>query len=238
MSVKPKKVRKILTNKIRQLYDIVADIDTLLTEMETDFYRVCIFGSARIRENSPIYDQVEQLAEALAKSGVDIVTGGGPGLMEAANRGAKSGSKGSWSIGLPIQLPFESDANSHLDVKSHHKRFSSRLDEFMRISHAVVVVPGGIGTVLEMFYTWQLMQVAHIRPRPLILFSSDKSWEALIKWTEDYPLKNNLISAKDMEMIKIVNSVEEIMEILGPDITKFKNEILKQPGQILPVGSD
>jgi uncharacterized protein (TIGR00730 family) len=238
LSVKPKKVRKILTNKIRQLYDIVADIDTLLTEMETDFYRVCIFGSARIRENSPIYDQVEQLAEALAKSGVDIVTGGGPGLMEAANRGAKSGSKGSWSIGLPIQLPFESDANSHLDVKSHHKRFSSRLDEFMRISHAVVVVPGGIGTVLEMFYTWQLMQVAHIRPRPLILFSSDKSWEALIKWTEDYPLKNNLISAKDMEMIKIVNSVEEIMEILGPDITKFKNEILKQPGQILPVGSD
>jgi len=238
LSVKPKKVRKILTNKIRQLYDIVADIDTLLTEMETDFYRVCIFGSARIRENSPIYDQVEQLAEALSKSGVDIVTGGGPGLMEAANRGAKAGSKGSWSIGLPIQLPFESDANSHLDVKSHHKRFSSRLDEFMRISHAVVVVPGGIGTVLEMFYTWQLMQVAHIRPRPLILFSSDKSWEALIKWTQDYPLKNNLISVKDMEMIKIVNSVEEIMQILGPDILKFKNEILKQAGQILPVTPD
>jgi uncharacterized protein (TIGR00730 family) len=234
LSVKPKKVRKILTNKIRQLYDIVADIDTLLTEMETDFYRVCIFGSARIRENSPIYNQVELLAEALAKSGVDIVTGGGPGLMEAANRGAKAGSKGSWSIGLPIQLPFESDANSHLDVKSHHKRFSSRLDEFMRISHAVIVVPGGIGTVLEMFYTWQLMQVAHIRPRPLILFSSDKSWEALIKWTEDYPLKNNLISPKDMEMIKIVNSVDEIMEILDPDIAKFKNEILKQAGQNLP----
>ena len=234
MSVKPKKVRKILTNKIRQLYDIVADIDTLLTEMETDFYRVCIFGSARIRENSPIYNQVELLAEALSKSGVDIVTGGGPGLMEAANRGAKSGNKGAWSIGLPIQLPFESDANSHLDVKSHHKRFSSRLDEFMRISHAVIVVPGGIGTVLEMFYTWQLMQVAHIRPRPLILFSSDKSWEALIKWTQDYPLKNNLISPKDMEMIKIVNSVDEIMEILDPDIAKFKNEILKQAGQILP----
>jgi uncharacterized protein (TIGR00730 family) len=234
LSVKPKKVRKILTNKIRQLYDIVADIDTLLTEMETDFYRVCIFGSARIRENSPIYNQVELLAEALSKSGVDIVTGGGPGLMEAANRGAKAGSKGSWSIGLPIQLPFESDANSHLDVKSHHKRFSSRLDEFMRISHAVIVVPGGIGTVLEMFYTWQLMQVAHIRPRPLILFSSDKSWEALIQWTQDYPLKNNLISPKDMEMIKIVNSVDEIMEILDPDIAKFKNEILKQAGQILP----
>lgn len=235
MSVKPKKVRKILTNKIRQLYDIVADIDTLLTEMETDFYRVCIFGSARIGEDSPIYQQVEVLAEALASSGVDIVTGGGPGLMEAANRGARSGSsKGSRSIGLPIQLPFESDANSHLDVKSHHKRFSSRLDEFMRISHAVIVVPGGIGTVLEMFYTWQLMQVAHIRPRPLILYSSDNSWEALIKWTQDYPIKNNLISPKDMEMIKIVRSVEEIMAILKPDIAKFKAEIIRSAGQNLP----
>lgn len=234
MSVKPKKVRKILTNKIRQLYDIVADIDTLLTEMETDFYRVCIFGSARIGENSPIYTQVEQLAEALARSGVDIVTGGGPGLMEAANRGAKAGSQGSWSIGLPIQLPFESDANSHLDVKSHHKRFSSRLDEFMRISHAVVVVPGGIGTALELFYTWQLMQVAHIRPRPLLLFASDNSWEALIQWVKDYPLKNALMSAKDMDMIKIVSSVDEIMKILGPDIVNFKNEHIRQAGQSLP----
>ncbi len=108
----------------------------------------------------------------------------------------------------------------------------------MRISHAVVVVPGGIGTVLEMFYTWQLMQVAHIKPRPLILFSSDKSWEALIKWTEDYPMKNSLMSAKDMEMNKIVNSVEEIMQILGPDIAKFKNEILIQAGQNMPVIPD
>jgi hypothetical protein len=234
LSVKPKKVRKILTNKIRQLYDIVADIDTLLTEMETDFYRVCIFGSARIGESSPIYKQVEQLAEALARSGVDIVTGGGPGLMEAANRGAKAVSQGSWSIGLPIQLPFESDANSHLDVKSHHKRFSSRLDEFMRISHAVVVVPGGIGTLLELFYTWQLMQVAHIRPRPLLLFGSDKSWEALIQWTKDYPLKNNLMSEKDMDMIKIVSSVDDIMKTLGPDIANFKKEPMSQSGQNLP----
>lgn len=234
MSVKPKKVRKILTNKIRQLYDIVADIDTLLTEMETDFYRVCIFGSARIGEGSPIYQQVEQLADALARSGVDIVTGGGPGLMEAANRGAKAASQGSWSIGLPIQLPFESDANSHLDVKSHHKRFSSRLDEFMRISHAVVVVPGGIGTVLELFYTWQLMQVAHIRPRPLLLFSSDNSWQAMVQWLKDYPMKNNLMSPKDMDMIKIVSSVDEIMQTLGPDIANFKKESVSIRDQASP----
>ena len=154
MVVKQKRVRKILTNKMRQLYDIIADVDLLLTEMETDFYRVCIFGSARIGEGSSVYRQVEALAAALAKEGVDIVTGGGPGLMEAANKGAKAGASATGlarSFGLPIDLPFETDANSHLDVKSQHRRFSSRLDEFMRLSHAVVVVPGGIGTLLELF---------------------------------------------------------------------------------------
>ncbi len=222
MVVKQKKVRKILTNKMRQMYDIIADIDGLLTEMETDFYRVCIFGSARIGPESEIYRQVEDLAEVLAKNGVDIVTGGGPGLMEAANKGAKKGSQGAWSIGLPIELPFESDANSHLDVKSLHRRFSSRLDEFMRISHAVVIVPGGIGTLLELFYTWQLMQVNHIKQRPLILLAVDDSWAKFLNWLEDYPLKNQLMSARDFDMLKVVNSVNDVIKLLEPDIQKFR----------------
>jgi hypothetical protein len=220
--VKQKKVRKILTSKMRQMYDIIADIDGLLTEMETDFYRVCIFGSARIGPESDIYRQVEDLAEVLAKNGVDIVTGGGPGLMEAANKGAKKGSQGAWSIGLPIELPFESDANSHLDVKSQHRRFSSRLDEFMRISHAVVIVPGGIGTLLELFYTWQLMQVNHIKQRPLILLAVDDSWTKFLDWLEEYPLKNQLMSARDFDMLKVVNSVNDVIKLLDPDIKKFR----------------
>ena len=222
MVVKQKKVRKILTSKMRQMYDIIADIDGLLTEMETDFYRVCIFGSARIGPESDIYRQVEDLAEVLAKNGVDIVTGGGPGLMEAANKGAKKGSQGAWSIGLPIELPFESDANSHLDVKSQHRRFSSRLDEFMRISHAVVIVPGGIGTLLELFYTWQLMQVNHIKQRPLILLAVDDSWTKFLDWLEEYPLKNQLMSARDFDMLKVVNSVNDVIKLLDPDIKKFR----------------
>ena len=222
--VKQKKVRKILTSKMRQLYDIVADIDSLLTEMETDFYRVCIFGSARIAADSAIYAQVEELAEALARMGVDIVTGGGPGLMEAANKGAKKGSQGAWSIGLPIELPFESDANSHLDVKSQHRRFSSRLDEFMRISHAVIVVPGGIGTLLELFYTWQLMQVNHIKPRPLILLAADDTWHSFLSWMRLHPLKNKLMSERDFEMTKVHGSVAAVMKELEPDIQRFRAE--------------
>ena len=222
MSVKQTKVRKILTSKMAQMYDIIADIDSLLTEMETDFYRVCIFGSARIGPESRIYHQVEQLAEALAARGVDIVTGGGPGLMEAANRGAKKGSQGALSFGLHINLPFETDTNQHLDVKSQHKRFSSRLDEFMRITHAVIVVPGGIGTLLEFLYTWQLMQVDHIKPRPLLLLAEDDFWTTFLQWIEQWPLKRQLISAKDLASLQVFKTVDDVITVLAGEIEKFR----------------
>ncbi|MES2746325.1 MAG: LOG family protein [Bdellovibrionota bacterium] len=219
MTVEPKRYRKFLSKKIQQLNDIVADLDSLVTEIGTDFYRVSIFGSARIKPETPEYKEVYLLAKKLATKGVDIVTGGGPGLMEAANLGAKEGSNNSRSFGLHIELPFETDTNLHLDVKYHHRRFSSRLDEFMRISHAVVVTPGGIGTLLELFYTWQLMQVNHIPQRPLILLGS--MWEPLLKWMEDYPLKRSLMDQKDFNSIILVRSVDEVVEKLQPHIEEF-----------------
>jgi len=228
--IKQKRVRKVLNNKIQQLNDIIADIDMLLTEMETEFYRVCIFGSARIGPHSPSYKQVHELAAALARRGVDIVTGGGPGLMEAANKGAKEGANQSRSIGLPIDLPFETDANSHLDVKHQHRRFSSRLDEFMRISHAVVLTPGGIGTLLEMFYTWQLIQVGHIRPRPLILLGDDL-WNGLMDWLKEGPLKQELMSQQDFGVLKICKSVNECIALLEPEIEAFRKAHTAVTGQ-------
>ena len=221
MVIKQKRVRKVLHTQILGLNDIIADIDALLTEMETDFYRVCIFGSARIDPSSGYYNLVQDLAERLAQRSVDIVTGGGPGLMEAANKGAKIGANKSRSIGLSIELPFEADANSHLDVKRQHRRFSSRLDEFMRISHAVVVTPGGIGTCLEFFYTWQLMQVEHIKGRPLILLGKD-FWSGVMKWLEDRPLKQDLMSKRDFKMVTIVDTIDDVMQILEPEIAKFR----------------
>ena len=220
MDITRKSIRKVLNQKIHHLNDIIADMDALLTSMETEFYRVCIFGSARIKPDSELYQQAYRLASELSKRGVDIVTGGGPGLMEAANKASKDVGQKGRSIGLPIELPFESDANSHLDVKLHHRRFSSRLDEFMRISHAIVVTPGGIGTVLELFYTWQLMQVNHINPRPIILMGD--MWDDLLDWMKEWPLAEHLMSETDFDHITVCRTVEEVMAILEPKIAEFR----------------
>ena len=219
MQIKEKVVRKFLSKKIQQLNNIVADLDSLVTEIGSNYYRVSIFGSARIKEGTFDYTQVYDLAKKLAQNKTDIVTGGGPGLMEAANAGAKDGSSDSKSFGLHIDLPFETTPNEHLDVTYHHKKFSSRLDEFMRISHAVIVTPGGIGTILELLYTWQLIQVQHISERPIILLGG--MWEGLVEWMKSEPLKKNLISKNDFKNIIIVKDVDEAIEILRPSITNF-----------------
>lgn len=219
MQVESKKVRKFLSKKIQQLNDIVADLDTIVTELGSEYYRVSIFGSARIKPDTAEYKQVYSLAKQLASRGVDIVTGGGPGLMEAANAGAKEGGNVSRSFGLHIELPFEADTNSHLDVKYLHRRFSSRLDEFMRMSHAVIVTPGGIGTLLELLYTWQLMQVNHIAERPLILMG--EMWKGLIDWLEDGPLKEQLMDQKDFDRLIYAKSIDEVVKQLEPHVKTF-----------------
>ena len=219
MQIQEKTVRKFLSKKIQQLNNIVADLDALVTEIGTDYYRVSIFGSARIKPNTEEYMEVYDLAKKLAKNNADIVTGGVPGLMEAANAGAKDGSSKSKSFGLHVDLPFETSPNEHLDITYHHKRFSSRLDEFMRISHAVIVTPGGIGTILELLYTWQLIQVSHISERPIILVG--KMWTGLLEWMKSEPLNKQLIDKSDFNNIKIVQNVDEVIVLLKPLINKF-----------------
>ena len=221
MQIKDKHIRKFLSKKIGQLNNIVAGLDSLVTEIGSDYYRVSIFGSARIKKNTNEYNQVYELAKKLAQNKADIVTGGGPGLMEAANIGAKDGSPDSKSFGLHIDLPFETTPNEHLDVTFHHKKFSSRLDEFMRISHAVVVTPGGIGTILELLYTWQLIQVDHITSRPIILLGD--MWGGLVKWMKAEPLKSNLINKSDFDNIKTVQNINDVITILEPHIEGFYN---------------
>ena len=221
MQIKDKHIRKFLSKKIGQLNNIVAGLDSLVTEIGSDYYRVSVFGSARIKKNTDEYIQVYELAKKLAQNKADIVTGGGPGLMEAANVGAKEGSPDSKSFGLHIDLPFETTPNEHLDVTFHHKKFSSRLDEFMRISNAVIVTPGGIGTILELMYAWQLIQVDHITPRPIILLGD--MWNGLINWMKDEPLKRSLINEADFDNITTVQNINEVIPILEPHIKKFYN---------------
>lgn len=181
------------------------------------FYRACIFGSARIKPDTKIYDDVFELAHLLAAEGIDILTGGGPGLMEAANKGAQLGREEKRnkvrSFGMTIQLDFEPLPNNHLDIKRHHLRFSSRLDDFMRLSHSIVVTPGGVGTLLELFFSWQLIQVRHISPRPLVLL--DRSfWSGLLRWIEDVVLGRELIAKSDLESVVIVDTPHEAFEVI------------------------
>ena len=218
--------RKHLDERLKLLHRRAMLIEEELRGLdEGEFYRVCIFGSARIKPETDEYKDVFNLARYLAWEGIDILTGGGPGLMEAGNKGALLGrqekNSKSLSFGLSVHLDFEPEPNKHLDVKRHHLKFSSRLDDFMRLSHSVVATPGGIGTVLELFFAWQLIQVRHITPRPLVLM--DKSyWTGIMDWMRAVPLARGLMGAKDFDVISIVDTPEEVFEIISAHHQEFK----------------
>lgn len=218
--------RKHLDERLSVIYKRAQALEEQLKDLDDRrFYRVCIFGSARIKPDTKEYQDAFQLARFLAWDGIDVLTGGGPGLMEAANRGVQLGEgekkSGSLSFGLSIQLDFEPEPNMHLDVTRHHHKFSSRLDDFMRLSHAVVATPGGIGTVLELMFAWQLIQVKHMAPRPLVLM--DKGfWTGFIEWLKNQPLARGLMGAKDFDVITIVDTPEEVYEVLQKHHQEFQ----------------
>ncbi len=187
---------------------------TLEEELLTNHFRVVVFGSARIKKEDERYKWTYDLAKKVAKHDIDIVTGGGPGIMEAANAGHHAGRNGNHchSIGITVKLPFEENINAHLDVRKHFQRFSNRLDQFMVLSDVVVVMPGGVGTCLEFFYTWQLTQVKHICQIPIILMG--EMWEGMYKWIEDQPLKKGFISPGDMDNISIAKSADDALAVI------------------------
>lgn len=209
--------------RLRNTIEEYIRLDAELRALENTNYRVCIFGSARIKPQDPIYHTVFCLAQNLSERGIDVVTGGGPGLMEAANRGVlASKRRRSQSIGLPLDLPsLIEPANKHLDIKSSHKRFSSRLDEFIRLSHAVVVAPGGIGTLLELMYVWQLLQLNTVEPRPVILLGRE-FWKGLLDWMQEMQAEQRLINPRDLESVVIVDRPEEALAILEKSHAEFR----------------
>lgn len=184
-------------------------------ELYEKSFRVAVFGSARIKRGDQRYKMIYTLAKMIARENIDIVTGGGPGIMEAANKGhkeVKGKAKGVHSIGLNIKLPKEQKANRHLDIEKDFKKFSDRLDNFMYLSNVVVVAPGGVGTMLEFLYTWQLVQVEHICDTPIILMGD--MWADFIKWIKKWPLKNNFIAEKDMNNIFFAKNCREAIKII------------------------
>jgi uncharacterized protein (TIGR00730 family) len=223
--------RRRLTERLETLRERARLLELELSEFTNDFFRVCIFGSARIKNDDDIYKTTQTLARYLGEMGIDVLTGGGPGLMEAANLGVKegrgvSGSK-SKSFGISIDLPqIREPLNDHLDIKHHHKKFSSRLDDFMRLSNVVVVNPGGIGTLLELFFSWQLLQVGHLPDRPIVLLGGD-FWSGLVDWMKKYQIGRGLVSPGDIRWINIVDSPEAAMSVIVKEYQKFNEKRLR-----------
>jgi predicted Rossmann-fold nucleotide-binding protein len=165
---------------------------------------------------------VYKLAKLIAAENIDVITGGGPGLMQAACQGHCDGRKNndSQSIGLNILMPLEQKPNRHLDIKSEFDRFSERLDAFMILSDAVVVAPGGVGTVLEFAYTWQLVQVKHICNIPIILMG--EMWASFLDWIKEYPLKNGLLKKIDVDRLILAKDANDAIKIIKKFHEGFK----------------
>ncbi len=177
-------------------------------------FRVTIFGSARTKSDDKNYYQVKMLAKKIGEHGFDLVTGGGEGIMGAATEGHALGDKGNHAeaIGLTIKLPWEVIPNKHLEIKKDFNKFSHRLDTFMKLSNVVVVMPGGVGTLLELSYTWQLIQVKHIKPIPIILVG--RMWKKFFRWIKKYPLKDGWISPEDMTTVHVARNYKTAFKII------------------------
>ena len=186
----------------------------LLEELRKNEFRVTIFGSARIQKDDPIYKDTFELARKIGEDGLDLVTGGGPGIMEAGSLGHTAGDKEkkAHSIGLNIRLPFEQKPNDGLEWIENHERFSTRLDEFMMLSNVIVVMPGGIGTCLEFFYSWQLVQVKHMCKTPIILVGD--MWRKLLDWVIDHPLRDGYLDSEDLNTVVWVHSGEKAWHVI------------------------
>lgn len=175
------------------------------------FPAVTIFGSARTHPNSKTYKTTETVARLLAENGFNVVSGGGPGVMEAANKGAAKG--GGQSVGLHIHLPNEQQPNKYANVRLDFKYFFIRKVMFVKYAVAYVIMPGGFGTLDELFEALTLIQTKRIKSFPVILMDSDY-WKGLLDWIKGTLLKEKAISESDLDIIQVVDDPEEVITII------------------------
>ena len=172
---------------------------------------VTIFGSARVRPDSPYYTLTEQTARLLSDSGFSVISGGGPGIMEAANKGAFFGK--SPSVGLNIQLPHEQKNNPYQDISQTFRHFFARKYMFVRFASAYVVMPGGFGTLDELFEALTLIQTGKGRKIPLILVGS-AFWGGMIEWFKDRLVAEGMVDTEDMNLIQLIDEPEQVVEAI------------------------
>jgi uncharacterized protein (TIGR00730 family) len=172
---------------------------------------VSVFGSARVHERDPAYQLACETARLLGQAGFAIITGGGPGIMEAANRGAREA--GVKSVGLTIDLPFEEPQNAFVDLGIDFHYFFTRKVMFVRYATAFVVFPGGFGTLDEMFEALTLIQTGKVRHFPVVL-ATPRYWHGLLEWLRDPVAAEGMISPADLELVRLAQDPETVVQIV------------------------
>jgi uncharacterized protein (TIGR00730 family) len=172
---------------------------------------VTIFGSARVPPDHPQYAAAAETARLLAQAGFSIITGGGPGIMEAANKGARDA--GGLSIGCNIELPFEQHVNPYVDIAINFRYFFVRKTMFVKYAEAFVIFPGGFGTLDELFESLTLIQTGKVRHFPVILFGS-AYWQGLLDWIRQTVLAEGKVSPDDLKLVTITDSPEEAVRVI------------------------
>jgi uncharacterized protein (TIGR00730 family) len=204
-------IDSISINDTWRLFKILAEFVDGFEELHDIYPCVSIFGSARVKPGDDIYEKTVIIARKLAQNGYHIITGGGPGVMEAGNKGAKEG--GGKSIGLNIKLPMEEKPNPYIDIKLDFRYFFVRKVMFLKYAQAYIGMPGGFGTLDEIFEAVTLIQTKRMKPFPLVLVGSDY-WGPLMDWINEHLLKKGYISSEDMELLTVMDDPDDVVKFI------------------------
>jgi uncharacterized protein (TIGR00730 family) len=194
-----------------RLFHIMAEFTIGFETLADCLPAVSVFGSTRVKPEDEVYQKAERIGRLLAESGFAVITGGGPGVMEAANKGAASA--GGKSVGLNIQLPFEQKSNPYANIPLSFRYFFVRKVMFVKYAMAFIILPGGFGTMDELMESVTLIQTRRIRPFPVILVGTDY-WKGLLKWVREVVLKEGKISSEDMDIFQIIDEPKEIIKAI------------------------
>ncbi len=192
-----------------RIFRIMAEFVEAIEELSKLQHAVTIFGSARTLPGDPYYQKAEDLARKLALKGFSVITGGGPGIMEAANKGAAEA--GGKSVGMNIRLPYEQKPNPYANISIDYKYFFIRKVMFVKYAVAYVILPGGFGTMDELFEALTLIQTRRIRSFPVILMGSEY-WQGLIHWLKDIMVRDGKIDCEDLDLIQVFDDPDDAVK--------------------------
>jgi hypothetical protein len=191
-----------------RLFKIMSEIVDGFENLSEIGPAVSLFGSARVKPEAPLYKETVEISKKLSEAGFSVITGGGPGLMEAGNKGAFE--NGGESIGLHIHLPMEQHNNPYLNVRSDFRYFFIRKLMFIKYAMAYVALPGGYGTLDELAEALVLIQTHRIRPFPIVLFGTE-FWAGLVDWFKDQLVTNEFASLEDLDLFVITDDPDEVV---------------------------